>query len=154
MPAWLFEPAHKSTHLGEILEPAVEGRFGEGELFPLTLKRCGPRGLKTWVDAEWEAGEDFPLEPEGCWICVEKSTLLKNSGDIYYFQLVGCQVKEESEAPSVGRVERIRETGAHAILEIRLETGEEILIPLVDEYVEIRLEESLLLIPRLREFQI
>ncbi len=55
-------------------------------------------------------------------------------GEYYHHQLIGLAVKTES-GQTLGVVKSILETGANDILVVRPETGAEILIPAVDEFV-------------------
>ncbi len=56
------------------------------------------------------------------------------AGEFYHHQLIGLQVVQESGEP-LGFVAEIMETGASDVLVVRRETGPEVLIPVVDEFV-------------------
>ncbi len=55
-------------------------------------------------------------------------------GEYYHHQLIGLRVKTDS-GQVLGVVKDILETGANDILVVRPESGPEILIPVVDEFV-------------------
>ncbi len=55
-------------------------------------------------------------------------------GEFYHHQVIGLRVKTES-GQLLGVVREILETGANDILVVRPDTGAEILIPAVDEFV-------------------
>lgn len=57
-------------------------------------------------------------------------------GEYYRYQLVGLQVTSDAGVP-LGRVAEILETGASDVLIVRPEVGPEVLIPIVDEFVQV-----------------
>ncbi|MFZ2098269.1 MAG: ribosome maturation factor RimM [Anaerolineales bacterium] len=56
-------------------------------------------------------------------------------GEYYQHQLIGLQVTSEAGVP-LGKVVEILETGASDVLVVRPEVGPEVLIPIVDEFVQ------------------
>jgi 16S rRNA processing protein RimM len=65
-------------------------------------------------------------------------------GEYYQHQLLGLKVYDQEER-SIGVVAEILETGASDVLVVRGETGEESMIPYVDEFVlEVNLAEGMM----------
>ncbi len=137
----------------DMLTPAVEELKDENRIEPVKILRRSGRSKKGWIDVELPGG----ISPEsltGHWICIPKSELGKRKGELYYFQIVGLQVKTEPEGDVCGVVENVFETAAHGVASVRTPDGREILVPLVDEWVTFHLDQGLLIIPNFSEFDI
>ncbi len=69
----------------------------------------------------------------GCDVAIMPEQLPKNEGDYYWVDLVGCTLVNESGV-SFGVVKEMMETGAHDVMRVRGESGDE-LIPFVMDVV-------------------
>lgn len=127
-----------------MLAAAVYGLKEPCELAPVVLEEMkgGRSGLIRLAGTVWEGP---------CWVCVTKAALVQDDG-IYCFELVGCRVLKETGGPAVAEVLGYLETGAHGVIETRSSDGQVVLVPLVDEFVEFRLEERVLIIKAFDDF--
>ncbi len=93
-----------------------DGHFG-GRTIVAALESIEDRdAAQAWIGAE---------------IAVERSSLPDpGEGQYYWADLVGLEVRD-SRGERLGRVERMLETGAHDVMVVRREEGEELLIPFV-----------------------
>ncbi len=74
-------------------------------------------------------------EYTGCSVGVHPDALPDLDDDEFYWRdLIGCEVDGYS-GDSFGTVASVLETGAHDVLVVRTQDGEEVLIPFVDEFV-------------------
>lgn len=135
----------------------MEGLDPKGELAQATLLKTGGRANKSWVDLELSEG--FPEEKSweneglsGAWICLEKKDL-ENQSDVYYYQLMGLEIKTEREAQTVALVKGIFETGAHPILVTEnVFDHREVYIPLVDRHAKLDLKNREIIVKEYQEF--
>lgn len=87
----------------------------------------------------------------GAWLCVPAAELTKRT-DLYVFELRAMGVRQAKDGPDVGAVLGYIETGAHGVLVVEHPQHGELMIPFIDEFVEVNKAERWLLIPRLEEF--
>lgn len=146
--------------------PATQGLPPDARVSSGRLRAMGTIGKKGWVDLQLapekttsieghaDRAEDRTLLP-GDWICVEKERLLQASDAVYYFQILGCEVRESAEGDLLGEVVEVYETAAHTIVDIKKRDGGKIVsIPLVDAFVEMHLSERRLIISAFQDFDI
>lgn len=69
----------------------------------------------------------------GCEIWIEKSQLRRLQGTLYWVDLIGCDVVNP-QGEHLGKVSNLLETGAHDVLRVEDEQGEQYLIPFVDDH--------------------
>lgn len=127
----------------------MDGLNSRGIIEPARLLRKSGRSNKGWADL------DFGGDPEslkGAWICVSKEDLIGAGKGIYYFQIVGLDVKQTADGGSLGKIQSIFDTAAHGVLTIRTNDEREILVPLVDEFVSLKLEDNCVIIPSIEDF--
>lgn len=73
---------------------------------------------------------------KGDYIVIDESNLHELEEDeAYFFELMDCQVKD-MQGNDLGVVVEVIETGANAVLRVRNQTGNEILIPYVKAFVK------------------
>jgi ribosomal 30S subunit maturation factor RimM len=131
------------------LSPAVDGLNPNGEIRPVKLLKKSARASKGWVELDFEGD---PESLKGAWICALKKDLIQRGKGVYYFQIVGLEVKKTDDGEVLGKIESIFDTAAHGILTIRTNDQKEILVPLVDEYVTLKLKENSVIIPSIDDF--
>lgn len=56
------------------------------------------------------------------------------AGEVYHIDLIGCHVKDKTGL-GLGQVTQVLHTGANDILSIKLEDGQELLVPYIDQYI-------------------
>jgi len=114
--------------------------FEAGTLLSLLKPDGSRRQLK--VEFSWRHGDRLVLKLEGVDSigdaealrdCEAQLTLEElgppPEGEHYYFELVGCEVREEESDRLIGRVEAIQEPGGPILLEVRTPADGEVLIP-------------------------
>jgi 16S rRNA processing protein RimM len=89
-------------------------------------------GIDTISDAEAFIGCDILVEP------FEVEAL--PSGTYYRHNLVGCEVLDE-EGRAIGSVESIEDHGANTLLVLRMQNGQEVLVPAAKSFV-LRIDEE------------
>ena len=78
---------------------------------------------------------NFVEKYKGCVISVDSDELQKlDEDEVYFYQLLDCQVVDEEEN-ELGKVVEIIETLAHHTLRVRNAEGKEVLIPYVDAFI-------------------
>ena len=82
------------------------------------------------------ADREAALQWRGAWVAVPRSALPSpKAGEFYWSDLVGLAVVNRA-AETLGRVKKVVETGAHPVLQVESEDGDERLIPVVAAYVD------------------
>lgn len=87
--------------------------------------------------------------PSGAWIYAEDADFAAD-GDIYFYQIRGLRVFDE-QGRERGTVLDYIETGASGVLVLGIEERE-VMVPVVDEYVEFRLKAGCVLVKSLEDF--
>lgn len=78
---------------------------------------------------------NFVEKYKGCVISVDSDELQElDEDEVYFYQLLDCQVVDEEEN-ELGKVVEIIETLAHDTLRVRNAEGKEVLIPYVDAFI-------------------
>jgi 16S rRNA processing protein RimM len=121
-------------------------RGRERRLFRVRDGRAGGRT----IIAELESIEDRDAAEAwvGAEIAVERSSLPDPAeGEYYWADLIGLEVRD-SRGERLGRIGQMLETGAHDVMVIGREEGDDLLIPFViDEIVKaVRLEEGCIVV--------
>lgn len=164
-PVWIYHPSTVTTRSTDLVLPAIEGLPAEAELTPARIRAMSVAGKKGWIDLQnvsnGGSNPNNPVETEGTgpqvgdWICVEKQKLLQASDAVYYFQILGCEVRERSDGDPIGDVVEVYETAAHTVVDVRKRDGGTIVsIPLVDAFVEMDLPERRLIVSQFADFDI
>jgi 16S rRNA processing protein RimM len=115
--------------------PAGRGAAGEERLVPCTAMRAGGTDQRPLVLLDLAGTREQALALQGC-------ELLAAGGDLderpHYVvgDLLGLRV-ETASGRMLGEVDDVLETPAHEILQVRTPQGAELLVPLVDELVEV-----------------
>ena len=91
------------------------------------------QGKSVIVKFEEIDDRDVARQLMGCKIWIEKSQMQPLQDTYYWVDLIGCQVENLAQQP-IGQVVNLLETGAHDVLRIENEAGEQVLIPFVDEH--------------------
>jgi len=135
-----------------LLTAAIQGPNENGEFFRAFIKDVKLRERDGQAQIERTTPVMAPEALVGCWLCVPKSRLLEDSTSVYCFQLLGCRIQESPESEAIARVDDYFETGAHGVLGTVMEDGREVLLPFLESFVELRLEEGIIIVPRYRDF--
>ena len=94
------------------------------------------------LESKWEI-------PPGAWVYVEDADFAA-AESIYFYQIRGLKVQDETGTER-GEILDYLETGASGVLILKL--GErEIMVPIVDQFVEFRLKEGHVLVKSLEDF--
>ena len=88
--------------------------------------------------------------PPGSWVYVEDADFASGAEDIYFYQIRGLKVVDESGAER-GRILDYMETGASGILLLDL-GSREVYIPVVEKYVEFHMKDGYVLVRMLEDF--
>lgn len=147
--AALYFPPDQSAK--NLLGPSVDGLDPRGSIVPVKILRTNIGTDKGTVDLKYDGD---PESAKGAWICIDKNDLIRAGKGIYYFQIVGMDVKLSMDGETLGQIISIFDTSAHGILTIRMEDQKEILVPLVDEYVTLNLEKNCAIIPSIHDFDL
>jgi len=121
---WLAETPDGASERGYRVESARAGRPGEA--------RLRLSGI---------ADRDEALALRGSWVLGDSAYLEELDSDEYYWhELIGCRV-EASDGRPVGIIREIWETGAHDVLVVEREGGEQVLLSTARELMpEVDLE--------------
>ena len=139
---WLYRSRRQEGKLA----PTVQGLHDDSESFQAVLMQVGGSLRSGWAEFS-----GVPDDLDGWWICVPRVDLLAD-GDLYSFQLIGCRVVRSLGGDELARVVGYYETGAHGVLVTNLPDGGEVLVPLVDEHVQLHLEDGEVLVPHFEDF--
>lgn len=148
---WMYPP---STSEKNLLKPSLEGINEEADIRRVLLKKINYSSDGGWVEFQEESLKQFDSLDllMGQWICIEKRVLVNDKESIYFFEILGCSVKEDRNSKTVGVVRDFFENGAHGVIVVKLVTGEECLIPFIKNFVELHLEEHFLIVKQLEYF--
>ena len=105
------------------------------EALQLRLVKCRPHGKGLLVTFEGYTTPEQVGELRNQVVYVhsdDRPTL--EEGDYYHHQLIGLRVSTR-QGEVIGTVTEILETGASDVLVVRQETGPDVLIPMVDEFI-------------------
>lgn len=94
------------------------------------------------LESKWEI-------PPGTWVYVEDVDFASGD-DIYFYQIRGLKVQDETGAER-GEVLDYLETGASGVLVLRI-AEREVMVPIVDQYVEFRVPQGHVLVRSLEDF--
>ena len=136
-----------------MLAPAVDGLSADGKITRAVMKAFKLREKGGWATLEAPAGAPL-FEPEtlrGQWICIPTALLADDSGTVYRFQLIGCRIKEAPDSEAIAIVSDYYETSAHGVL-CAVTEDREVLIPYVEQYIELKLEERTIIVRQFRDF--
>lgn len=148
---WLYRaPA------GEVLSspsPAIRGLSPDGILVSVEVERLEVRGNKGWLELNSRWVEEHPsLEVRGSWLCIPREWLVRDTDDLYVFQLLGGMVRTSPESEDVAVVKDFFDSGAHGVLVLETSDGREFMIPFLDQFVEVRDGGHLLIIEKFYDF--
>ena len=135
--------------------PSERGLSDNGRLVSAQLKRVRSASGSGSVDLCTVAGEFFQDEEiVGAWLCLPKSALEKQADELFVYQLLGMGVAraEDPEGAVTGQISGYFENGAHGIIEVRLESGQQALIPLVSAYCKMDHAAALVRVSMLDDF--
>jgi 16S rRNA processing protein RimM len=123
------------TDFPERLQPGMV-LYLNSESDPLHLTKCRPHreGLLMTFDSYTTPEAIGQFRNQILYVRADDSPPLPD-GEYYQHQLVGLQVTSDAGVP-LGRVLEILETGASDVLVVRPEVGPEVLIPIVDEFIQ------------------
>ncbi len=130
-------------------EPDRHELYASGKLISGAITSVSKPGLRGFVDLQCK---EMPENPAGCWITLSAADLLHIGAGIYYFQVLKLPVVRARGEAIEGHIQSIFDNGAHPVLLIQKESGGEILVPYVDEFVEVDLKASLVIIKELHSF--
>lgn len=120
-------------------------RIGDGQgRFSQPLAVASSRVMKDTVAFRLEGVEnrDQAEQLVGCVVALDASDLPELTGDEYYWrELVGLDVYDTGKR-HLGKVEALFDNGAHDVLVVVNENGEEILLPMVREMIRQTVVES------------
>lgn len=88
----------------------------------------------------------------GAWLLFPR-LLLDRSPGLFFYQIRHLPVRRHEGEEPVGRIVDYLETGANGVIVVEANDGAEILIPLVDEFVELDVQAGRVLVPLLDEFR-
>lgn len=167
---YLYFPTLEERKPGNLIKPAIEGISGEGQFMPVLLEKLSATSQKGWLQLSTispreesdnshyqniihldlnDSKQDDRIT--GSWVCIPRDTI--ESDDVYYYQLVGMKIALSLEEEPVAEVESVMDTAAHGVIVARmLETNREVMVPFVDEFVELRLDTGRILIPTIHDF--
>jgi 16S rRNA processing protein RimM len=122
------------TDFPERVHPGVTVYVGD-QYMPYTIRNCRRHkgGLLVAFQEYSSPEEASALRNQLVYVRAEDRPPLPE-GEYYHHQIIGLQVRTEA-GQVLGVVKDILETGANDILVVRPESGAEILIPAVDEFV-------------------
>jgi 16S rRNA processing protein RimM len=120
------------TLIGEIV-PLYTKPDGD-ETITLTLQ--GPQGSHFLARVEGVADRTQAETMKGTELYVPREALpaIEDDGEFYIEDLIGMETRDEAGNP-VGTVLAVHNFGAGDILEIRLKTGKDVMIPLTPDFV-------------------
>jgi 16S rRNA processing protein RimM len=123
------------TDFPERLVPGVDLYLGKGEgTLRLTRHRSHKDGLLLTFDGYTTPEAVARFRNHLLYVRVDDRPPLAD-GEYYHHQLIGMRVTRDT-GQSVGVVKEILETGASDVLVIRPQIGSEVLIPIVDSFIQ------------------
>ncbi|MEZ5813244.1 MAG: ribosome maturation factor RimM [Alphaproteobacteria bacterium] len=127
--------AHGVKGLVKILPYGEDtGLLEQAEGFKITLKN--PMGKFILAEIEGVSDRDAAetLRNTELFIARDKLPEIKDADTFYYEDLVGLKAVDE-DGSEIGKITAIENFGAGELLEIRLTSGQEVLVPFTGEYV-------------------
>lgn len=105
-----------------------------------TVRNARQHGDTLVAELDGVADREAALGWRGAWVAVPRSALPEpDAGEFYWSDLVGLAVVNRA-GEALGKVSKVLETGAHPVLQVQAELGEEgggeRLIPVVADYVD------------------
>lgn len=127
-------PFGEDPSLIETLGPCYTSESGSETL---TIHLKNPMGNKVYLaEVEGIASREDVATVKGTKLFVDKDKLpeIEDDGTFYYEDLVGLKAVNE-DGKELGKVIAVENFGAGELLEVRLKSGQDVLIPFTDEYV-------------------